>query len=91
VRLHVGVCTSEYGFQPVDGQLLGLVNPLATGIIPAAWISFRIFIGHHRACGLHHLQRGEVFRSNQLQPVALAVQFIFDDIEDLLISLHMYS
>lgn len=82
VRLDIGVVTVEDFFQPVDGQLFGLVDDFTTGVIALTRVAFRIFIGHDVAHGLHHLDGSEVFGSDQFQAVALAFQLFFYEVED---------
>jgi len=86
--LYIGVFTFEYFFQPVDSQLLCLVHNFTASIIPAAGISFGVFVGHHIAHGLHHLQGGKILGGNQFNAVSLAFKFFLDEVENKLVSLH---
>src|SRR5664279_1571543 len=88
MRLDVGVFAVKYFFQPVDSQLFGLIYDFTTTVIPAAGITFSIFIGHHIAHGLHHLEGGEIFRSYQFNAMSLAFKFFLDEVENELVSLH---
>ena len=52
VRLHVGVVGAEELLQPVDGELLDLVDDLAAAVIPPPRISLGVLVGE-RACPWH--------------------------------------
>jgi len=82
VRLYIGVFAIKDLFQPVDGQLFYLVHDLTTAIISSAGIAFRIFIGEHRTHGLHDRQGSEIFRSDQLDTMALPRQFFVNEVEN---------
>ena len=75
--LHVGMFRPKQGAGPLPGQLLHRIHPLAAPVIALARISFRIFIGQMAAHGRHHLGRGEIFRSDQLDILPLPPQLPF--------------
>src|SRR5580704_244621 len=77
--LYVGIFAIEYFFQTIDGELLDLVDDLAATIISPSGITFRVFIGKYRAHRLHNLQGGEIFRSDQFDPMTLTLQLFPDE------------
>ena len=78
VGLHVGVLGAEQLLQPVDGQLLHLVDDLAAAVVPPARISLGVLVGERRAHGVDDRPAGEVLARDQLQPVLLAPQLAVD-------------
>ena len=88
MRLHIGIFAVKYFFQPVDGQLFGLIHDFTTAIISSAGIAFGIFIGHYIAHGLHDLQGSEIFRGDQFNAMTLAFKFFLNEVENDLVSLH---
>ena len=89
VRLHVGPFAAEKLFHAVNGQLFGLVNDLAATVVAFARKTFRIFVGHDRTHGFHHLVAHEVLRSDKLNAVGLALALLLDEIENLFVSFHI--
>ena len=75
VRLDVGVLRAEELLGAVDGELLDDVDVFAAAIPAAAGVALGVFVGEHGALRLHHGGRGEVFRGDQLDVVALAALF----------------
>src|SRR6056297_1970187 len=76
--LHIGIFGIEQFLNPVDGQLLRLVNNLTTSIIPSARITFCILVGHAASHGFQHLVTNEIFGGNQLYTIELALSFLFN-------------
>ena len=87
IRLDVGEIAGEQLLRPLDGQFLGDVDELAAAIVALARIALGIFVGHDRALRLEHGARDDVFRSDQLDLVALAAEFVADGAENLRIGL----
>ena len=54
MRLNIGILSSVELAEPVDGELLNLVNHLATAVVALAGVPFCVFIGADRAHSLHH-------------------------------------
>lgn len=44
MRLHICIFRLENFAQAVYGELLNLVNDLASAVVPCSWVSFRIFV-----------------------------------------------
>ena len=82
VRLHVGVLGAEELLQPVDGELLDLVDDLATAVVAAPGVALRVLVGQRGAHGVDHRPAGEVLTRDQLEPVALAAQLPIDQTGD---------
>jgi len=68
--------------------LFGLIHNFTTPVITTARITLRIFIGHHIAHGLHHLERSKIFGGNQFNAMPLAFKFFLNKVENELVSLH---
>ena len=75
IRLHVDIGTIEQLAGTLDGKVFGHVHMFAATVIAAAGIAFGVFVGHHAALGLHHGGRDDVFRRDQLDLLALALEF----------------
>ena len=78
IGLHVGEPAVEQLAGALDRQILGDVDELAAPVIASARVAFRIFIGHHRALRLEHGARHDIFRGDELDPVALTAELEFD-------------
>ncbi|MDT4842831.1 hypothetical protein FQZ97_767460 [compost metagenome] len=76
VRLDVGVVGAEQLLGAVDGQLLDLVDELATTVVALARIAFGVLVGQHRALGFHHRRAGVVLGGDQLDVLFLALGFL---------------
>lgn len=63
-------------FRTLNGERFDLVDIFAAAIIATARIAFGIFVGEDRATGFKHRARGDVFRGDQLDLVALAAQLL---------------
>src|SRR5690606_13521643 len=87
VRLHVGECATEKPLGPVDGELFGDVDKLASAIVATPWIAFRVLVREHRSGSLEHRPRDDVLRGDQLDLVLLAFQLVRDGAEELGITL----
>ena len=87
VRLHIGKLRAEQFFGALDRQRLGDVDPFAAAVIAVARITFRVFVGHHRALRFQHRAADDVFGSDQLDLMALPAEFALDGGGDLGIGL----
>ena len=54
IRLHVGKAAIEQFGDAVDCRLFGDIDILATAVVAASGIPFRVFVGHDRALRLEH-------------------------------------
>ena len=81
MRLHVGILGSVELAQAVDSQLLDPIDDLAAAVITRSGISFRIFVGQHRAHGLHDLFAYKILGGDQLDALHLPPLFALDQIE----------
>ena len=79
--LHVGVFGSVETADALDGQRLDPIDDLAAAVITRSGISFRIFVGQHRAHGLHDLFAYKILGGDQLDALHLPPLFAFDQIE----------
>src|ERR1035437_6159353 len=59
VGLDVGVFGPEQRFRPVDRQLLGHVDVLATPVVALAGVAFGVLVVEYRALALEHRQRAK--------------------------------
>jgi hypothetical protein len=75
VGLNIGVRSAKELFGTVDGQLLGLVDHLASAIPTLARITLGVFVGQHRPLRLHHRRAGEVLAGNELDVFLLPQSF----------------
>ncbi len=73
--LNIDVFGTEQFFRPVDGQLLGDINHLATAVITLTRIPFSIFIGQYRALCFQHSLADKIFRGNKFEAVFLTLGF----------------
>jgi hypothetical protein len=71
MRLNVGIGTAEQRLGALDGECFNRINMRAAAVITSARIAFRIFVGQYRPLYLQYGATHEVFRSNQLDRVAL--------------------
>jgi hypothetical protein len=78
MRLHVGKATAEQLLGPLDRQRLDRIRRRAALIVATPRIAFRIFVGKHGALRLEHGAAHDVLRSDQLDLVALPVEFAAD-------------
>ena len=78
MRLHVRIVRAEQLFDPVDGEHLDLVYVLTPPVVPHVGITFRVFVGEHRALRLEHSGRCVVLRRNQLHVLLLPTVFFRD-------------
>jgi hypothetical protein len=55
--------------ESLEGALLAkkldLVDVLVSAIVPSAWISLGVFIGHGRTQGVEHGPRSDILRGNE--------------------------
>ncbi len=83
--LNVGVICTEQGFHPIDGQVFGFVDVLATTVVALAGIAFGVFVGQHGTLRLHNPGAGVVLRSNQFDVLLLAALFFANGAKDLVV------
>ena len=87
--LDVGILGSEELLDAVDCKVFNLVDYLTSAVIALAGITFGILVCETRAHGAHHFVADIVFRSNQLDTVFLATVFGCDEVENLIVGLHV--
>ncbi|MCY1458409.1 hypothetical protein D9M71_757900 [compost metagenome] len=85
MRLDVGVIGAEQLLGAVDGQLLDLVDELATTVVALARIAFGVLVGQAAALGFHHALAGVVFRGDQLDVVFLTTLFFLHRAEQFVV------
>ena len=90
VGLHVSPFGAEYLFDSFDGQAFALVHHFASAVVAFAGVAFSIFVGQAGAHGLHHFIAHKVFGGNQFDALQLALVFFFDDLENQVVSFHLY-
>src|SRR5258707_10027844 len=78
MRLHIGERTTEQALCPVDGEPFGDVDELATAIVAAPRIAFRVLVGQYRALRLKYRARHNIFARNQLDLRLLANMLVID-------------
>ena len=82
VRLDVDVIGPKQFLGAIDGEVLGLIHGLASPIPAFSRITFGVFVGQHGSLSFAHESAGEIFRSDQLDVVLLAVLLFMDDCGD---------
>ena len=75
VRLHVRVVGAEQGRGPIDRKLLDLVDDLAAAVVAPARIALGVLVRRHGADRLEDGRPREVLGGDQLDLVALALDF----------------
>ena len=83
IGLDVGEAAVEQAARALDREAFGDIDELAAAVIALGWIAFGVFVGHHRALSLEHGARHDVFRGDELDPVALTTKLEFDRAGDL--------
>jgi hypothetical protein len=76
--LDVGMIGAEQLFQPVDRQLLDLIDLLAPAVVASARIPLGILVGEGSAHRVDHRTAGEVLAGDQLEAMLLAVELPVD-------------
>ena len=74
---------AEQLLQPVDRQLLDLVDLLAPAVVAPARIALGVLVGERSAHRVDHRAAGEVLAGDQLEAVLLAVELPVDQPGDL--------
>src|SRR5438270_4359751 len=82
MRLDVGVLGAEEGLGAVDGELLDLVDHLASAVVALPRQSLGVLVGQGRPGRLEHRLGDEVLAGDQLQPVGLPRRFLPDQLRD---------
>lgn len=91
MRLDVGIfCVIDLA-EPVNGDLLYLVNDLTSAVISLARITFCVLVCADGAHGFKNMVTHIVLRGNKFQSGSLPVLFVSDQIEYLKILFHILS
>ena len=88
VGLHVGPLCSEEFLGTLDGEVLSLVNNLATAVVTLCRVSLGIFVCEARAHGAHHLVTHEVLAGDKFDAATLAQMLTVNDVKDFVVSFH---
>ena len=83
VRLHVRVVGAEQRLDPVDRELLDVVDDRVAAVVPLARVALGVLVGQHGADRGHDRWRGEVLAGDQLDAGGLAFDFTLDERDDL--------
>ena len=83
VRLYVGEFRVEQRLDSIDRHLLDDIDMLAAAVVAPARVALGVLVGEHRTLCLHDGQRRMVLRRDHLQAVALALEFLADQLGDL--------
>jgi hypothetical protein len=84
--LDICIIAIEEFADSASGNVLGLINVLATAIITLAGISLGIFVGEHGTLGLHDGFGNKVLGSDEFDFRVLAGLLLSYDIEDFRIT-----
>src|SRR5258708_26234906 len=84
-RLHIRVLRSEDLTRTVNGELLKLINILASGRCAPARITVRQLVRGRTRHHAYGTEPGEVLRRHQFNPVSLALYLLLQAARDLLI------
>src|SRR5512138_2339058 len=76
MRLHIYVLGAEEFLGAIDSKVLDDVHELASAVVAASRIAFRVFVRKHRSCRLENSAVCEVFRCDQFQTGRLASLFM---------------
>ena len=87
MRLYIRKFAAEQLCYPLNGQLLGHVDELAAAVVALARQAFGVFVGENRALRFQNGARNDVLRGDQLDLVALAAEFLPNNLGDLRIDL----
>jgi hypothetical protein len=79
VGLDVGMGRAEKFLDPIDGDLLDLIDEFTAAVVALVGQALSIFVGENRALGCHHRRGGEVFAGDQFEVVLLAIQLLADE------------
>ena len=82
VGLHVGELATKEFRCAIDGQLLSPIVIDAAGIVPFAWISLGILVGHPRARSVHYSGADVILTGDQFDCVGLALGFVGEQRRD---------
>ena len=88
VGLDIGVFGVVYLLETVYGQILDLVNHLASTIVPFPGITLGVLVGADRAHGLEDIVAHVILRRNQFKSGRLPFLLISNQIENLKILFH---
>src|SRR5438067_10083663 len=83
MRLDIRVLGIEELLRAIDGELLDLIDELATAVVPLSGKTFGVFVGERRA---HRFEDGfgdEVFARDKLESFPLAIDFATNDVSDV--------
>ncbi|OPZ75846.1 MAG: hypothetical protein BWY82_00050 [Verrucomicrobia bacterium ADurb.Bin474] len=87
VRLHIRMLRTKERLCTIPRKVLGDIHRIASAIVAFAGIPFRVLVCHHATSGFDHRRQGEVFGSNQLDVILLALLFCLNRGMDLRINL----
>lgn len=88
MRLDIGPLCAVDSLEPVDGDLLYLVDNLASAIVAFARITFRILVGADGTHCVENLFGYVIFGCDKLQTGSLAVFFFLDEIKNDTVLFH---
>ncbi len=80
--LHVGISRAEQLAGAFNGDLLSNIDKLAAAVITATGVAFGILIRQHRTLGFQDGTGNDVFRRDQFDLIALAVQLLLNRLVD---------
>ena len=82
VRLHVCVIRTEQLLRAIDRKLLDLVDHFTATVVALARQPFRVLVRQRRTHRLHDGRRHEILAGDQFDGVALALNFLFDQMRN---------
>src|SRR5688572_25088934 len=83
MRLYVGVIGAKKRLGAIDGDLFDLIDDLAPAVVALPRQSLRVLVRERAAHGFEHGRGDEVLTGDELQPVRLAFDFLFDQSRDV--------
>src|SRR5688500_12518425 len=86
MRLHVGVIGAEKGLGAIDRDLLDRVDDFASAVIALSRQTLGVLVRQRTAHRLEHGRRNKVLARDQLEPVGLSFDFLFDQACDVGVS-----
>ena len=76
MRLNIRVISRKQCFGAFNRQALGDVDELAAAVIALTGVTFRVFVGQHRALRGEHPGACEILRGDQFDMFLLSPRFI---------------
>ena len=77
VWLYIGPGSTKKCFDPVDCKRFNLIYDFTTSVIAPTRITFGVFVGQTGPHGVDYGLAREIFGSNELYSMALAMEFFF--------------